>query len=138
MQPKLAGNHPWDISGTSRDVLRIGNQRVPLAAIRGFRLSAQEERDFLGSLLNYSAYLTVAAIFMVLVVQASWRERFLLATIFFAIVGFTSLIDVGRASRIRLYRLTMNLADGGNVEFVSADPTQVDQLADALRQAGKG
>lgn len=140
MQPRRAANNPWDISGagTTAAVLRIGSRRVALADIRGYELSARQERDIQGGMLNYSAYLTVAAIFMVLVVQAGWRERFLLATGFFAIVGFTSIADIVRANRIRLYRMKLMLGDGGTAEFVSADPVQVDSLVFALRRAGKG
>ncbi len=138
MQPKIVANNPWDITGTGGDVLRVGSRRLLLADVRSFQMSAHQERDVLASMLNYSAYLVVAAIFMVLVVQAGWRERFLLATIFFAVVGLTSLIDIGRATSIRLYRLSIVTNDGGNIDFVSPDPAQVDGLARALRRAGKG
>jgi Family of unknown function (DUF6232) len=125
------------MSSGADGVLRIGQQRVRVADIRGVAFDATIERDFLGSMLNYSAYLIVAAIFMVLVVQAGWRERFLLSTIFFAIVGFTSLVDIGLATRIKLYRLRIATADGGAFDFVSADGAEVDRLAAALRRAGK-
>jgi Family of unknown function (DUF6232) len=134
MQPLQNVNRPWDITGGT---LRIGRQRVRLADVQGASPIAREERDFLASLLNYSAYLIFAGIFMVLVVQAGWRERFLLATIFFAIVGFTSILDVGLATRVRLYRLRIALADGGSLDFTTADAGEVDRLTLALRQAGR-
>ena len=137
MQPITSTNRPWDLNGGADAMLRIGQQRLRVADIRGVSIVANSERDFSPSLLNYSAYLTVAAIFMILVVQAGWRERFLLATLFFAIVGFTSLIDIGLATRIKLYRLRIATADGGAVDFVSADAAEVDRLAAALRRAGK-
>jgi Family of unknown function (DUF6232) len=129
-------NRPWTITypatGRSGGVLRIGKQTVPLSDLRSVSLRATQEKDFLGSLLNYSAYLIVAAVFMVLVVQAGWRERFLLATIFFAIVGFTSLVDIGLASRIRLYRLSIETADGRTIDFTTADAAEADRLTAAL------
>jgi hypothetical protein len=132
-------NRPWDLdlSGGADAILRIGQQRLRVADIRGLSIVAHSERDFLGNLLNYSAYLIVAGIFMILVVQAGWRERFLLSTLFFAIVGFTSLIDIGLATRIKLYRLRIATVDGGAVDFVSADAGEVDRLAAALQRAGK-
>ena len=128
-------NRPWEIVGRAEPVVRIGHRRLRLADVNSFELSAHEERDFLPSLFNYSVYLIVAAIFLILVVHAGWRERFLLATIFFAIVGFTSLVDVVRANPIRLYRLRL-AATAGPVDFTSADAAEVDDLAAALRQAG--
>ena len=132
-------NRPWDITADATSgangTLRIGQQRLRLADIQGISRGATQERDFLGSLLNYSAYLAVAGIFMILVVQAGWRERFLLATIFFAIVGFTSLIDIVLSSRIRLYRLTIVTNDGRNVGFVTADAAEADRLTAALHAA---
>ena len=128
-------NRPWEIAGRADLVLRIGARRLRLADVGSFELSAHEERDFMASLFNYSVYLVVAAIFLILVVHAGWRERFLLATIFFAIVGFTSLVDVRKANPIRLYRLRLRAA-GGPVDFTSANPAEVDDLAAALRRAG--
>ncbi len=136
MQPNRHDNRPWEIAGAAEPTLRIGRQELSLREICGISPSAHQERDFHASLLNYSAYLIVAAIFLVLVVQAGWRERFLLVTVFFAAIGFTSLVDIGRASRIRLYRLTITKSDGSQVQFTSADPAEVDRLADALRRAG--
>ena len=129
-------NRPWDIttdqvSGGSPS-LRIGHRRVQVTNIQGISRVATQERDFLGSLLNYSAYLIIAAIFMVLVVQAGWRERFLLATIFFAIVGATSLIDIGLSNRIRLYRLSITTRDGKILEFTTANASEADQLLATL------
>ena len=129
-------NRPWDItsdrgSGGSPS-LRIGQHRVQLTNIQGISRVATQERDFLGSLLNYSAYLVVAAIFMVLVVQGGWRERFLLATLFFSVVGFTSLIDIGLSNRIRLYRLSITTRDGQILEFTTANASEADSLLAAL------
>ena len=129
-------NRPWDIttdqvSGGSPS-LRIGQRRVQVANIQGISRVATQERDFLGSLLNYSAYLIVAGIFLVLVVQAGWRERFLLATIFFAVVGVTSLIDMGLSNRIRLYRLSITTRDGQILEFTTANASEADRLLAAL------
>jgi Family of unknown function (DUF6232) len=137
MQPYSPTNRPWEIIGGADGTLRIGRQRLPLGSIRGVSMSAAQEKDFLGSLLNYSAYLIVAAIFMVLVVQAGWRERFLLATVFFAIVGLTSMIDIVLATRVKLYRLQIATASGAIVDFVSADAAEVDRLAAALKRAGR-
>jgi hypothetical protein len=137
MQLKGATNRAWDITGAADGSLRIGNRWLPLAEIRGVRIAANSERDFLGSLLNYSAYLIVAAMFMIFVLQAGWRERFLLATVFFFIVGSSSLIDIWQSRRIKLYKLTIERTDGSVVDFTSADPREVDRLAAALRQAGK-
>ncbi len=129
-------NRPWDITtdptAIGRKSLRIGHQRVPLEDIRGIARTASQERDFLGSLLNYSAYLFVAGIFMLLVVQAGWRERFFLATIFFAIVGFTSLIDIGLSNRIHLYQLTITTRDGKILEFTTANAAEADLLLATL------
>lgn len=129
-------NRPWAITypaaGRSGGVLRIGKQSIALSDLRSISRAATQEKDFLGSLLNYSAYLIVAGIFLVLVVQAGWRERFLLGTVFFAIVGFTSLIDIGLASRIRLYRLSIETADGRIIDFTTADAAEADRLTAAL------
>jgi hypothetical protein len=135
MQEQSASNRPWDISPAAGGTLRIGSQHLLLAKVHGIAASAREERDFLGCLLNYSAYLIVAAIFLVLVVQVHWRERFLLGTLFFALVGFTSLIDIWRTKGIRLYQLAITLTDGNSIIFTSVDPTEVDRLAAALRPA---
>lgn len=129
-------NRPWDITTDPSLVggksLRIGHQRVALENIRNISRAASQERDFLGSLLNYSAYLIVAGIFLVLVVQGGWRDRFLLAMIFFAIVGFTSLIDIGLSNRIRLYQLTITTRDGKIIAFTTANAAEADQLLSAL------
>ncbi len=129
-------NRPWAITypaaGRSGGELRIGKQSIALSDQRSISRDATQEKDFLGCLLNYSAYLIVAGIFLVLVVQAGWRERFLLGTVFFAIVGFTSLIDIGLASRIRLYRLSIETADGRIIDFTTADAAEADQLTAAL------
>lgn len=129
-------NRPWAITypaaGRSGGELRIGKQSIALSDLRSISRDATQEKDFLGCLLNYSAYLIVAGIFLVLVVQAGWRERFLLGTVFFAIVGFTSLIDIGLASRIRLYRLSIETADGRIIDFTTADAAEADQLTAAL------
>ena len=131
----MSPNRPWEIAGRAEPMVRIGERRLRLADIRSLQLSAHEERDFLPSLFNYSVYLMVAAVFLILVVHAGWRERFLLATVFFAIVGFTSLVDVGKANPIRLYRLRLQVADGP-VDFTSSAAHEVDDLAAALRNAG--
>ena len=131
-------NRPWEIigdAGRGTATLRIGHQRVALADVREISRDATRERDFLGCLLNYSAYLIVAAIFMILVVQAGWRERFLLATVFFAIVGTTSLIDIGLSTRIQLYRLTIATGDGQTIDFITAEAAEADRLTEALTAA---
>ena len=131
-------NRPWEIIGDvgrGTATLRIGHQRVALADVREISPDATRERDFLGSLFNYSAYLIVAAIFMVLVVQGGWRERFLLATVFFAIVGATSLIDIGLSTRIQLYRLTIATGDGQTIDFTTADAAEADRLTATLTAA---
>lgn len=127
---------PWELSAADNGTLRIGLKRFALRDVVRMSPSAHEERDFLASLFNYSVYLLVAAVFLILVVQAGWRERFLLATVFFAIVGFTSIADIGKAHRIKLYRLRITMRDGRQVDFTSADATVVDGLAAALRRAG--
>jgi hypothetical protein len=116
MQPERKSNNPWEISGGADGVLRIGARHVSLAEITGFELSAHQERDILGCLLNYAAYLIVTAVFMIFVGQAGWRERFLLGTLFFAVVGATSLIDIRQANRIRLYRVKIAIGSGGDAK----------------------
>ncbi len=125
------------MTGGANPILRIGEQRLRVADIRTVALTASQERDFLGSLLNFSAYLIVAGVFMVLALQGGWRERFLLATLFFAIVGLTSLIDITLATPIRLFRLRITTADQHTVDFTSADAREVDALMVALQRAGK-
>jgi hypothetical protein len=137
MEKQPASKRPWDISSAAGGTLRIGNQRLPLAKVHGISVTTREERDFLGCLLNYSAYLIVAAIFLVLVVQAEWRERFLLATLFYALVGFTSLLDIWRTNGIGLYQLATTLTDGNSVIFTSADPTEFDRLSAVLQPVCK-
>lgn len=55
-----------------------------------------------------------------------------MGTVFFAIVGVTSLIDIGLASRLRLYRLTIEMLDGRMIEFTTADAAEADRLTAAL------
>ena len=136
MSSSLKIERPWQLTSAGGGTLRIGHQYVALRDIRGQAMSAHEERDFMASLFNYSVYLVVAAVFLVLVVQGGWRERFLLATIFFAVVGATSLFDVCQAHRIRLYKLTLKLADGRTLDYTSGEPGEINALSAALRQVG--
>lgn len=125
-------NRPWDITSGSGGRLRVGQRTVPLSDIRRATPKAYEERDFLGSLLNFSVYLTIAAVFLILVVVAGWRERFLLMTVFLGLVGITSLIDMWQSNRIRLYCLTIDLVGGERIEFTSASADEVDRLIQAI------
>lgn len=138
MQPEPYANRPWSLTGPAGDVLRIGARQLPLAEIRGFEIGVEDARDYQASLLNYSIYSMLAAVFLVLVVQAGWRERFLIATCFFALIAVSGLIDIGQANRIRLFRLRMRLVGGGTLDFVSAEAWEVEALAATLRQAGRG
>lgn len=126
-------NRPWDVTGDG--TLRIGARRLALADIQGFEATAHQERDFLASLFNYVAYLAVATVMLVLVVQAGARDRFLLVTLFFVVVGAASLLDIARTSRIGFYRLRIRTTQGP-LDFTSADAGEVDRLIAALRRAG--
>lgn len=134
MQPATASHRPWALTGPTDDVLRIGDRRLPLATIRGFDLSVEDERDFLASLLSYTLYLILAAACLVLVVQAGWRDRFLIGCGFTALIAISNLIDIGRATRIRLYRLRLTCADGTITDFVSPKASEVEALSALLRR----
>ncbi len=133
----LLPTQPWDVTGGPNGCLRIGLRTVPLSDVRRTVPRAYEERDFQGSLLNFSVYLVIAAIFLILVVVGGWRERFLLMTVFLGLVGITSLIDMRHANPIRLYCLTIELVDGERIDFTSASADEVDRLSLALQMAAK-
>jgi Family of unknown function (DUF6232) len=125
-------NEPWSIAAGPDGVLRIGQKRVPVREIRRYTMQAGQERDYLASLLNCSIYMVVAAAFLMLVVHFGWRERFLLGTIFFALVASTSIIDILTASPVRLYRVRIETITGETICFTSADARQIDKLAHTL------
>jgi Family of unknown function (DUF6232) len=137
MPAKPVPNRAWDITGDRDAVLRIGQQRLRLADIHGVTLAAGQERDFLASLLTCTMYLLVAGVFLILVLLGGWRDRFLLATSFFAVVGLTSVVDICLATPVKLYTLRITTGDAGVVDFTSADAMQVDALMLALQRAGK-
>ncbi|MEO0791434.1 MAG: hypothetical protein AAFY27_02715 [Pseudomonadota bacterium] len=72
---------------------------------RPVQLFFADERDVQGPLVNATLYFGLAALFLILVVDHLWNDRFLIATVFFLAVAAMAFTDSVTANRVRYFRV---------------------------------
>lgn len=78
---------------------------VARARGRQVRVIECAARDMLGSLFNATAYMVVATVILMLVIDWDWNIRFLIAVAFFHAIAAMCLLDVFAANRVAYYRV---------------------------------
>jgi hypothetical protein len=135
-----AANSPaWEITPAGKTpglgaVVRIGARAVPLADVRGFVGSVEPQADHRPALAVLAVFGSAAVLFLVVVFDFGWRERFVLGAVVFGAIGATALNDLTWLSQGRLYRVEMRLASGERLRYTCLDPADQQRLLTALGQ----
>lgn len=115
----------WDrLSFGEGATLRLGDKHIRLADVRAVERSDHSERDYQGVLVMGCVFTAAAALLMIGVLDYGMRERFLLGSAIFFVLGLTSLYEAATSTTLRFVRLRI-ATTGGETLFTTAD------LADA-------
>jgi hypothetical protein len=113
----------WDIitdPQSGMPLLRLGDRHVELSNIVEIEHTDLVERDFKGLLVMGAAFMSACSMFLFLVVDFGWRERFMLGAVVTGMLGVMSLYEAATASRIRCVELRISTRDGDDI-FTTAD-----------------
>jgi hypothetical protein len=117
-------------------MLRLGSRRLPLGDVTGFDYIKHRARDRHGRIVGALVFAVLCAIVMVGVFGFGWRERYLIAVVFLAMLSLTALGDVLHLNQIRYLELRIRTRRGETVPFVVADQAEADALAGLLMERG--
>jgi hypothetical protein len=113
----------WDIvtdANSGQPLLRIGEQYIALSEILEIEHTELVERDYKGLLAMGVAFMVVATIFLILVAEFGWRERFILGAVVTATLGMMSLYESATSTRIGFVELRIFTRSGEEL-FTTAD-----------------
>ncbi len=101
-------------------MLRMGSKHIRLADVTSVERIDHAERDFQGVLLMGCVFSTASAILFVGVYEYGMRERFLLGSFIFLVLGLISLYEAATCTTFRFVQLRIGLAHGENL-YTTAD-----------------
>jgi hypothetical protein len=122
--------------GTARRVLWFGPQRIALDDIAAVTADEVRERPIAGLAMGACVFMLVAMILAYGVFENGWRERFLLGTVFLALLGLAGLYDSSTIKAQRYFEVKIATTTRGILTFASADAGEVEALLTALAGAG--
>ena len=127
----------WDIvtdAQSGKPLLRLGETYIALTDVLEIEHTDLEERDYKGLLVMGMLFLVAATVFLILVTDFGWRERFLLGALVTGVLGLMSLYEAATANRIGFVELRIVTRDGEEL-FTTAD--KADAAALELAITGK-
>ena len=122
--------------GGERKMLWFGAHRIALSDILTLKADEIRERPVAGLIMGAIVFLLVSLILAFGVFEIGWRERFLLGTVFLAILGVAGLYDSTTIKAQRFFEVKIVTGTRGEVTFASADVGEVEAFLAAL--AGEG
>lgn len=130
----------WWIEGGRDDsparFVRFGQQQIAIADITAMSLEEVREHTAQGLFMGGVFFVLGASIMAYSVFDAGARERFLLGSAFFAMLGVASLMEASWLPSISHFELTLTLKDGRQTVFSTPDRADIQALA--LRLAAEG
>lgn len=113
----------WDIvtdPQSGKPLLRVGDQYVALGDILEIEHTEHVERDFKGLLVMGSLFMVACVVFLLLVADFGWRERFMLGAVVTGLLGMASLYEAMVSTKIAFVELRIATRDGDEL-FTTAD-----------------
>lgn len=123
-------------AGAGARFVRFGQRQIAIADITAMSLEEVREHTASGLLTGGVLFVLAAGLMAYLVFDAGGRERFLLGSAFFAMLGIASLLEAKWLPHVSHFELTFTLKDGSRAVFASSDRADIQALA--LRLAAEG
>lgn len=123
---------PWALRDRGA-TLRLGKRLVPVASIAGVRARAVYDPNVTGHLMAVGIFLGVGSVFLLPVLMALARPKFLIGTVLFFGLGLAAISDLRRRRGIELYCLDLDLAGGETVTFSARTWAEIQALEAAIR-----
>ena len=101
-------------------MLRMGAKHIRLTDVTSVERIEHAERDFQGVLMMGAIFTTASAIFFVGVYEYGMRDRFLLGSFIFLVLGVISLYEAATSTTFRFVQLRIGLAHGETL-YTTAD-----------------
>lgn len=122
----------------AQPAVTLGSHRIAVGDIAGRRLVQVMERDTAGAFCNAMLYLLAAVAFLLLIVEGEWSGRFIIAIVFFAVVGLMALSDVLTTKPIVYYRLLVETRSGDTIVHATPDARALAAFDAAVARAIAG
>ena len=122
--------------GARARFVRFGQQQIAIDDITGMSLEEVREHTGVGLLTGGVFFVLSAGVMAYYVFDAGARERFLLGSAFFAMLGTASLLEARWLPSVSHFELTFTLKDGSRAAFASSDRADIQTLA--LRLVAEG
>lgn len=121
--------HGLDETGRT---LHCGEKSVPLDAVVAYSADGLSEKDLSTAFATIAVFSAVAALMVVGVVEIGWRVRFLFEGALFGAIALCAGAELFSSRRQTLFTFTLQLSNGREVTFVTADTAQALRLKAAL------
>ncbi len=105
----------WDIvtdPQSGKPLLRLGDRYIAIGDILEIEHTELVERDYKGLLAMGMAFMVTSAIFLILVTDFGWRERFMLGAVVTGVLGMLSLYESATSTSIGFVELRISTRDG--------------------------
>ena len=122
---------PWEIVDRGQS-LRIGRCTCRLDDVAAVSVRPIVEPNILGHIVAFGFFTLGGAAFVLPVVAAIARPKFLMGGALFIAIGLTALLEIRRARVIRLYAVDLALRDGETLTFTTTEAAQMQALAAVL------
>lgn len=123
-------------SRVAQRVVWFGTHRIAVADIVAVEASQTNDKPVSGLFIAASAFVAVAAIFAFLVFDNGWRDRFLIATALFAVLGAAGFREMIHAKAQRFFEIRLATRSNGHVAFASVDEGETRDFLEMLQQEG--
>ncbi len=134
-------HRPWHLAPgamgpSDLPVLAFGGHAIPLAEATSYGFTERRDWDVDGQMLNFAAYMGAACVFLLLVTVGEWRDRFLIGTACFGILGLMALTDVFNARVISVYEVTIARRGAAAVTFSTGSLQEAQRICALLAEHG--
>ena len=112
-----------------RRIVCFGRHHIAVADITGMSLEEVRKRNVAGLLIGAAAFLLAATVIAHAVLEDGAMARYLIASVFLAVLGISGLGEARGVRRLSHYELALHLKSGDRVVFTSADRADIQTLA---------
>lgn len=117
-------------------VVWFGTHRIAVADIVAVEPSQAFDRPVSGLFVAASSFIAIAAVFAFLVFDNGWRDRYLIATALFAVLGAAGFRETIHAKAQRFFEVRIATRTNGQVAFASVDDRETRDFLEMLQQEG--
>lgn len=126
----------WALLEGGRSI-RIGQHTCRIADIQSFAVRRSVEPNILGHLLAFGFFTLAGGLFILPVVMAIARPKFLAGGALFIGIGLTAFAEIMRNRVISLHVVDVRLNNGETVTFTAAEESETTALAAVLANGGR-